>query len=77
MAQGSLTIKEVKERKIALETDIMKMVQAFEEETGCRITYLELNRAHPDGGRVAEPAYEYENRPITNVNANMNLDIVY
>jgi len=72
MPKKNLTIEEVKKAKIQLEKDILKLVKDFESDNGVRITYVSLDRK----GDTETPA-ELERGPIVDVNANMELDLVY
>lgn len=69
-----LTIEDVKKKKIQLEKDILKTIQDFEKECGVKISYISLNRSSESTEAVPEPRRE---GPIKNVNASMELDLIY
>lgn len=74
MPTKELTIKEVKEKKIEVEQEILNTIKSFEEESGVRISYVNINRkSYKDTAEVVE-----ERRgPIQNVTLNMELDLIY
>lgn len=74
-----LTIAQVKEKKLELEAAILDLVREFEEETGVRLSYMDfqrenLNRKSSAPVELVDP---YEPGPIINVDARMNLDLIY
>ena len=75
MPKKSMTVEDVKKAKIELEKSILKMVNAFEKDTSVRITYISLDRKR-DVKEMAEPVPERRG-PVVNVDANMELDLVY
>ena len=77
----SLTIDEIKKRKIKLESDILKLVQAYEEETESFVSYINFERsvskkvAENDISKsicVPEPE---RNGPVENIDVNMRFDL--
>lgn len=74
MAKDSMTIKDVKEKKIEVEAEILKIIQEFEQESEVRITYISLDRETYE--KTAEVPEERRG-PIQNVDMNMELDLIY
>jgi hypothetical protein len=77
----SLTIDEVKKRKIDLEGNILKLVQSFEKETDSFISYISFERKvskNTKKGHISEaiavPEPERDG-PIANVTADLRFDI--
>lgn len=70
----SPTIDEVKKAKIKLEKTILEALQGFEKEYGVRIDYLNLQR--PSDEDIPEAKSERRG-PLKNVEANMELDLIY
>ena len=71
MAKKSLTLDEIKEKKIDLESTILDMVTDFEEETGVKLSYIHFDRPRLDEDRPI-PVDE-ERGPITNVDISMQI----
>ena len=75
----SLTIEEVKKKKIALESGILKLVQAYEDETGAYVSYINFERKKTKRAddRLANTVMpEPEKRgPVENVNVEMRFDL--
>lgn len=69
------TIDDVKKAKIKFEKELLKMVQDFEKEYGVRLGYFNLQREREDMGTV--PESPREPGPVKNIEANMELDLVY
>jgi predicted small secreted protein len=74
MAKKNVTIEEVKKAKIQLEKDILKLVKGFESDNGVRISYINMERKRDE---KTEAPVDVERGPIINVDANMELDLVY
>lgn len=74
MAKKSYTIDEVKKAKIAFEEELLGMVQDFEKEYGVRLSYFNLERRRDED---MAPTSEAERGPVVNVEANMELDLIY
>lgn len=74
MAKGSMTIKEVKERKVEVELEILGIINDFEDETDVRISYLSLDRGSIEDSK--ETAVERRG-PVKNVELSMELDLLY
>lgn len=74
-----LTIAQVKEKKLELEAAILDLVREFEEETGVRLSYMDFQRENLNRKSSAPVELEdpYEPGPIINVDARMNLDLIY
>jgi hypothetical protein len=74
----SLTIDEVKKKKIKLESDILKLVQAFEKDTDSFVSYIEFERkvskGKPQRLEYAVPEPQRDG-PVENINVNMRFDI--
>jgi len=75
----ALTIDEIKEKKIKLESDILKLVQAYEKETDCFVSYIDFERktTKSEKDRLAKvPMPEPERKgPVENINVNMRFDL--
>jgi hypothetical protein len=75
----SLTIDEVKKKKISLESSILKLVQTYEEETGSYVSYINFERkkTKKPNDRLAETIMpEPEKRgPVENVNVEMRFEL--
>uniref|UniRef100_A0A6M3X6F8 Uncharacterized protein n=1 Tax=viral metagenome TaxID=1070528 RepID=A0A6M3X6F8_9ZZZZ len=76
MAKKSMTIDEVKKAKIKVESDILKMIKDFENETKVKISHISLDRDYGEDAPIAEPS---RGKPgaIKNVDLNMELDLLY
>jgi len=74
-----MTIDEIKERKIKLESDILKLVQDYEEETGSFVSYIDFERmiTRDSKSQYIEKAIPEPERdgPIENVNVSMRFDL--
>lgn len=75
MAKNSMTILEVKKAKADLEAGMLKMIKAFEKDTGTKVTYFSINRDYPTD-KYPEPVKQ-ENYPIKDVEVSLDLDLVY
>lgn len=79
MAAKTLTIEEVKKKKIALESAILKLVQAYETETGSFVDYIGFQRktTKSTSDKLAEvPMHKAERRgPVENINVSMRFDL--
>lgn len=75
MAKKGLMIADVKKMKAEMEADILKMVKAFEKDTGIRVSYINFDRDYPED-KYPE-VVEEKNYPLKNVSINMDLDIIY
>jgi hypothetical protein len=77
----SLTIEEVKEKKIELESSILKLVQSFESETGSFVSYIDFERkiTKRETDRLAKASCcipcEERKGPVENININMRFDL--
>ena len=75
----ALTIDEVKKKKIDLESGILKLVQAYEKETGAFVSYINFERKKTvkEDDRLAKTIMaEPEKRgPVENVNVEMRFDL--
>ena len=75
MAKKSLTVEEVKKRKIQLEKDIMDLLQDFEKETGTRLGYVDVQRKSDDEGSEISPVeMDFVKKDINNVDINMDIE---
>jgi len=74
MPKKGLTVEEVKKAKIQMEKDVLKLVTDFEKENGVYISYVSLERRRDE---TVPEAKEVERGPIINVDASMELDLVY
>ena len=71
----SLTIDEIKKKKITLESGILKLVQAFEKETDTFVSYMNFERkVSKDTDHPSTPEPE-RNGPIENVDVSMRFDL--
>lgn len=75
----SLTIEEVKKKKIALESGILKLVQEYEKETGSFVSYISFERkpTKKEEDRLANSIMPEPERkgPVENINVEMRFDI--
>jgi len=75
----SLTIDEIKKKKIALESAILKLAQAYEEETGSFVSYIEFERkpTKTKEDKLAQTCMPEPERkgPIENINVSMRFDL--
>ncbi len=76
----SLTIDDIKKRKIDLESAILKLVQAYENETGSFVSYINFERKVSKGVKEVETAHpctpEPERKgPVENIDVNMRFDL--
>ena len=74
MPKKGLTVEEVKKAKIQLEKDILEAVTDFEKDNGVRISYISLARERDEDMPEAKRS---EPGPVINVDASMELDLVY
>lgn len=78
MAKKSMTIEEVKKAKIKLESEILKLMQEFENSTGVKLGYIDTQRkAKGNKLETAPEPYEPYKGKISNVNIGMELDAIY
>jgi len=78
---SSLTIDQVKEKKIELEGAILKLVQDYEKETGTFVSWIEFERKITKeesdrlaGCHCATPEPERKG-PVSNINVSMRFDL--
>lgn len=75
------TIEEVKKDKITLESSIMDLITEFEESTGLKCTYMNIERKREDSKKSisAEMCESYEpyKGPVTNVAVDVNFDLLF
>lgn len=75
----SLTIDDVKKKKIELESSILKLVQAFEKETDTFVSYIDFERkpTKSENDRLAKTIMPEPERqgPVANVSVNMRFDL--
>jgi len=72
----SLTIKEVKENKVKMELEILKLMQNFESDNGVFVGYINVKRKRRETD-YAEPEKPEKKGPIKNIEVNMDLDLIY
>jgi len=74
----SITIEKVKEKRIKLESDILKLVTNFEKETGTITSYINFSRKTALGKEsnspICVPEPEREG-PVKNVEVSLRFDI--
>jgi len=74
----SLTIDDVKKKKITLEGAILKLVQEFEKETDSFVSYINFERKisknEKDTLHGATPEPERQG-PVKNVDVNLRFDL--
>ncbi len=73
----SLTIDEVKKKKIDLESAILKLVQGFEEETEAFVSYINFERKPSKLRESYNTPLPEPNRdgPVENVDVSMRFDL--
>lgn len=76
MPKKGLTVEEVKKAKIQMEKDVLKTVADFEKDNGVYVSYISLKRKRDDDEAVVG-VKEIDRGPIINVDASMELDLVY
>jgi hypothetical protein len=75
---AALTIDEIKKKKIKLESDILKLVQAYEKETKSYVSYINFERKV---SKEAEKGYNVplpepsRSGPVENINVEMRFDL--
>lgn len=74
MAQESMTIEQVKEAKIDLESAITELIVDYEEKTGVAVTWLNIQRKR-EYEDVPEPVSSTRG-PIQTVSAEIDLDLI-
>ncbi len=74
-----MTIEKVKEMKIGLETEIMKLLKDFESETGVYTGYLNIEREQEEVDIKEAPIMQTstKEKDIINVDVNMELDLIF
>jgi hypothetical protein len=74
-----MTIDEVKQKLIGMESDLADKLRAFEKETSVRINYINIQRKRPKTKKGQEfPSYDEERRqPILTTKFEPELDLVY
>ena len=78
MAHKSMTIDDVKKRKIQLEKDILKMLQDFEKDTKVYVSYTNFKRKNDRDMETAVDVPTSPKRgPLVNVTVEMDLDLIY
>ena len=78
MANKELTIGEVEDMKAKLGTTVAEAIQAFEEETGMRISWINMVREKDrDSGSEKDccPVFENDRGKIVSVNIDMDMEI--
>lgn len=75
----SLTIEEIKKKKITLESSILKLVKEFEKETDTFISYINFARkvSKDENAKNYHQAIPEPERsgPVENVDVNMRFDL--
>lgn len=76
----SLTIDEIKKKKIELESGILKLVQGYEKETGAFVSYMNFERKISKDANKAESLHyctpePERDGPIENVDVSMRFDL--
>ena len=72
----AMTIDEVKKKKIELESALTKLLKEFEEETGVRTNYFNIERKRPKNEpEIARPIAESDDGPIINTEVDLRFDI--
>ena len=77
----SLTVEDIKKRKIKLESAILKLVQFFESETDTFVSYMNFERKVSKKVKGNDISYSVpvpepeRDGPIENVNVEMRFDI--
>lgn len=74
----SLTVEEIKKKKIELESAILKLVQEYEKETDTFVSYISFERrlSKEDKKYVESPLPEVnKDGPVENINVDMRFDL--
>ena len=74
---ADMTIEDVKKAKIKLESDILKMIKDFESDTGVYINYLNMDRKYDEDDQVENVPSRRRVGKLQNVEASMELDLMY
>lgn len=74
MAKG-MTVKEVKDKRTELEAEIMKLVEAFQEETGVRVSYIDMKWKY-QGDEMKSVPESPEKRELKDVSVNLDFDAI-
>ena len=75
MGDGSMTIAEVKDAKMELQNEILRMVKRFESETGTRLGYINVER-NSDNYYDEAPVEEKRGKTIKSVEVSMDIDVI-
>lgn len=74
-----MTIEQVKKTKMEMELQILDMFKQFEEDTGLKVSYINIQRKRDKKKKKTngpEP-YEPHKGPLGDVNIEVNLDVIY
>ena len=79
MADKSMTIVEVKEAKIAMESAVLELLNTFEESTGTKIQYMnktrQKDRDNKEGCCCGPCDYNSDRGPVVDVTFELELDL--
>ena len=76
----SMTLEEVKKKKMKLELDVVKMFKEFELGTELKISYIDVMRKQLKDKKSTggfNKSYEPHKGKIMDININVDLDLVY
>jgi len=69
---ADLTIKEVKAKRTEFEDSIIKLIKGFEEETGVKVNYFNIERKN-DSDREVSVMKEEDRGAVVNVSAQVEI----
>ena len=79
MAKKTLTIEDVKEKRTALESGVMKLIEEFEKDTGLKCTYMDIQRKRSKDKNGFDMSEEVrpDRGPVENVNINIDFEELF
>ena len=76
MAHKSMTIDEVKKRRIKLESDILDLMKSFETDTKIRVGYINVQRKERGIHDECPTIEKFKPGPLKNVDVSIDFDII-
>ena len=74
MAKKGMTILEVKKLRTTLESDILKLVDEFQNATGVRVSYIDMKWVYDNDRETVVPMESSEKRELKDVGVNLDFD---
>lgn len=75
MAKG-MTILEVKKMRTGLESDILKLVDEFQNATGVKVSYIDMKWQYENESRSQTAVESPEKRELVDVGVNIDFDAI-